>query len=86
MLAAEPAALLSAGIKTPDSRKDLMLLIRNNDDAEGERRMMGSIRRPGFLRLDTSAIDEDKAADGAAMGPPVRALVRPRKTSACFRT
>ena len=86
MLAAEPAVLLSAGVKMPLSRNDLILLIRNNDDADGERRIMGSIRRLGFLRLETSAIDEVKAADGAVVGPPGRVLLRPRNTSACFRT
>lgn len=40
----------SAGVKTPLSRKDLILLRRRREDAEGERRMMGSGRRPpGFL-------------------------------------
>ena len=32
-----------------------MLLIRSRDDAEGERRMIGSGRRPGFLERLTRA-------------------------------
>lgn len=63
-----------------------MLLILSSDEADGDRRIIGSIRRPGFLRLETSAIDDDRPADGTAVGPPGRARVLPRKTSACFRT
>ena len=63
-----------------------MLLIRSSDEADGERRIIGSIRRLGFFKLETRAIDEDRPADGTAVGPPGRARVRPRKISACFRT
>ena len=63
-----------------------MLLILSRDEADGERRIIGSMRRLGFLRLETSAIDEDRPADGTPVGPPGRARVRPRKISACFRT
>ena len=34
----------SGGTKRPESRKDLKLLRRSNDDADGETRMMGSWR------------------------------------------
>ena len=45
----EPAKLLSGGIYVPESRKDFTLDMRSSEDAEGERRMIGSGRRPGFL-------------------------------------
>jgi hypothetical protein len=45
--ALELAATESAGTNSPPSRKDLMLDMRSRDDAEGDRRMMGSGRR-GF--------------------------------------
>jgi hypothetical protein len=32
-------------VKRPDSRKDLMLAIERRDEAEGERRIMGSLER-----------------------------------------
>ena len=40
----------------PDSRKDLMLLMRRREDAEGERSTMGSGRRPDFLSRDVSDV------------------------------
>lgn len=33
-----------------------MLLMRRSEDADGESRMMGSMRRPGFVRLATSEV------------------------------
>ncbi len=39
----------------PDSRKDLILLMRRREEAEGESKMMGSGRRPGFFGNETSA-------------------------------
>ena len=33
-----------------------MLLIRRREDAEGERRMMGSGRRPGFLSREAREV------------------------------
>jgi len=41
----------SGGIYTPPSMKDLMFDIRRREDAEGERRMMGSGRRAGAFGL-----------------------------------
>lgn len=44
------------GMKTPSSRKDLMLEVRRSEDADGESRMMGCTFWWGFLvRLETSA-------------------------------
>jgi len=41
------------GMKTPSSRKDLMLDMRRRDEAEGDSRMMGCSRpRVGFLRFE----------------------------------
>lgn len=40
----EPALALSAGMKWPPSRNDLMLDMRRREEAEGDRRMMGSGR------------------------------------------
>lgn len=51
----EPARVLSGGMYVPESRKDFMLLMRRRDEAEGERRMMGSGRRPDFLDRFTRA-------------------------------
>jgi hypothetical protein len=45
----EPASVLSAGMNVPDSRNDLILLMRKRDEADGESRMIGSGRRPDFL-------------------------------------
>lgn len=44
----DAVAELSAGTNRPPSRKDLMLDMRRRDEAEGERRMMGSGRLCGF--------------------------------------
>lgn len=41
----------SGGMYTPPSRKDLMFDIRRREDAEGDRRMIGSGRRTGALGL-----------------------------------
>ena len=43
-----------------------MLLMRRREDAEGERRMMGSGRRPGFLSREASEVV--CGADGAVLG------------------
>lgn len=45
----------SGGVYIPLSRNDLMLLMRSSEDADGERRMMGSGLRPGFARFWTRA-------------------------------
>lgn len=49
MLAVE--APMSGGMNLPSSRKDRALFMRRSDEAEGERRMMGSGRRDGPLGL-----------------------------------
>lgn len=73
----------SAGAKVPDSRNCLMFDMRRRDEADGERRMMGSRRRAeGFLRLETR--DEFVVIEvGAAAW---RERLRPRYMSHCFRT
>jgi hypothetical protein len=62
-------------------RKDLTLDRRSSDDAEGERRMMGSGRRP----LDGFA---GRMAGAGVMraGVGAEALERPKKASAYLRT
>jgi hypothetical protein len=55
-VADEPARVESAGMYVPDSRKDLILLMRRREDAEGERRMIGSGRRPGFLSREAREV------------------------------
>lgn len=76
----------SDGVYTPSSRKDLMLLRRKSDDADGERRMIGSAReRPGLERPATSAVFWAVAEAGAGLLPFV-ARRRFRKGSACLRT
>jgi hypothetical protein len=53
IVAVEPE---SAGEKVPCSRNCFMFDMRRREEAEGERRMIGSRRRAdGFLRLETSA-------------------------------
>ena len=47
----EPELDESAGMYTPPSRKDLMLDMRIREDAEGERRIIGSGLRAGALGL-----------------------------------
>lgn len=49
----EPALALSAGTNWPPSRNDLMLDMRRREEAEGDRRMMGS----GRLLFGLSASD-----------------------------
>lgn len=63
-----------------------MLLIRSKDEADGESRMMGSGRRVGFLRFETSAGEEVMAVERIVGGTPGRLRDRPRKVSACLRT
>lgn len=48
----------------PDSRKDLILLMRSREDADGERRMIGSGRRPGFLSREAREV---VVVEGAAL-------------------
>ena len=48
----------------PDSRKDLILLMRSREDADGERRIMGSGRRPGFLSREAREV---VVVEGAAL-------------------
>ncbi len=85
----DPAKALSGGMYVPLSRNDLMLDMRRRDEAEGERRMIGSGRRDGFLGRETR--DELPAATDAGIagvedGWLGRGRLRPRKTSADFRT
>ena len=81
----EPEAA-SASVKRPPSRKDLMLLIRRSDEADGDNRMIGSMRRPVLGRLEFRAgfcgID-----DGGAPGRPVTGCGRlfRKNVSACLR-
>ena len=63
-LAEEPARLESAGMYVPDSRKDLILLMRSSEDADGESRMIGSGRRPGFLSREAREV---VVAEGTAL-------------------
>ena len=79
-VAEEPARFESGGMYVPDSRKDLMLLIRSREEAEGERRMMGSGRRPGFLSL--AARDAVLVVAGAAADGFLRSL---KNCSECLR-
>lgn len=86
----------SGGMNTPSWRKDLMFDMRMREEAEGERRMIGSGRReeegpgrPGFFVRGSPA-------DGAGIGAFVPGLtpggywllerLRPRNDSATFRT
>jgi len=64
-----------------------MLLMRRRDDAEGDRRMMGSMRRPGFERLDIRA---GFCGIEAGLGTPGRlpgclGRLRPMNASAYLR-
>ena len=52
----------SAGTKRPEPRKVLMLEMRRREEAEGERRMMGSIRERvvrGFWGIGTEGFRAD---------------------------
>jgi hypothetical protein len=51
----------SAGVKRPLSRNDLILDIRSREEAEGERRMIGSGRRTGAFELIGSVVPFDAA-------------------------
>lgn len=79
-LAEEPARFESGGMYLPPSRKDLMLLMRSMEEAEGESRMIGSGRRPGFLSLD--ARDVVVVVKGAAGDGFLRSL---KNCSECLR-
>jgi hypothetical protein len=79
-----PAAAESAGTKTPFSRNCFIFDMRSNDEADGERRMIGSRRLPvcpvpeGFLRFETRA---GFVLPPVGVGPEVAArdlLLRPR--------
>lgn len=73
----------SGGMYIPLSRKDLILLIRRRDDADGESSMMGSGRRPGLVRLVISAgLSGMPGADAPGRPPLLRYL--PRNASACL--
>lgn len=67
-----------------------MLLIRNKDEADGERRIIGSARfafralGTGFAAIGRGLFGRGFEAPGRE--PLVGALRRPRKISACFRT
>jgi len=76
--------LESAGVKTPCSRNCLMLDMRRREEADGERRIIGSSRRvEGFLRLETRAeFVEREDVVGAAL----RERDFPRYMSHCLRT
>ena len=76
---------LSAGEYVPESRKVLILLSRNRDEADGDRSMIGSGLRPAFLGRLTSAGLEDMLAAVEDCWP-VRGRLRPRNISADFRT
>ena len=86
----EPASALSGGMYVPPSRKDLMFDMRKSDEAEGERRIIGSGRRAFFFGSETSedvldAVEDVGAAlDAEGLGPG-RGRFRPRKISAVFR-
>jgi hypothetical protein len=64
-------ALLAAscgGVNTPSSRNDLMLDMVSSDEAEGERRMIGSWR----LDLDEPEADEDEEPEPETDGTDAR--------------
>lgn len=79
-VAEEPARFESGGMYVPKSRKDLMLLMRSREEAEGESKMMGSGRRPGFLSLE--ARDVVLVVVGAAADGFLRSL---KNCSECLR-
>lgn len=60
MLAVEPLA--SGGMNLPSSRKDLALVMRRRDEADGERRMIGSglLVGPFWLRERADVAPEDE--------------------------
>ena len=55
----------------PSERNDLTLVIRSSDEAEGERRMIGSGRRDEELDPDGFLGREVSPADGAGTGAPL---------------
>lgn len=81
-VAEEPARFESGGMYVPDSRKDLMLLMRSREEADGESRMMGSGRRPGFLSLEASDAVVVVVVAGAAADGFLRSL---KNCSECLR-
>lgn len=88
----------SGGTNTPSWRKDLMFDMRIREEAEGERRMMGSGRREDDGPGRPDFLGTGRPADGAGtpggllpgLTPggywPVRERLRPRKASAVLRT
>lgn len=81
----EPARLESGGMYVPASRNDLMLPMRSREEAEGDRRMMGSGRRPGFLGSETRAGLEAIFAAAVVAAGPARLRFLPMKVSAVLR-
>lgn len=70
-----------------------MLDMRSREEADGERRMIGSGRREGFLGRDTRDDDDEAPAVAVAVGTVAvevgwlgRGRLRARKISADFRT
>jgi hypothetical protein len=84
----------SGGTKTPSCRKERTLDMRIRDEAEGERRMIGSwfLELPlfrGWVRpADGAGTTGCGLLPGFAPGGycPVRERLRPRKVSATLRT
>ena len=76
----EPARLESGGMYVPVSRKDLMLVMRSREDAEGERSMIGSGRRPGFLSRKAGL-----ALIGVAVVGPLSFFLSLMNVSECLR-
>lgn len=76
----------------PLSRKDLILDRRSREEADGERRMIGSGRRDGFLGRETRdddgvpAVAVDVGIVAVETGWLGRGRFRARKISADFRT
>ena len=76
-------SVVFAGMKTPSSRKDLMLDMRRSEEAEGERRMMGcSARRDDDAFLVS---EEIKGGCGAEEVLDVGLLRVERKVEAVLR-
>ena len=63
-LTEEEVSAALGGMKVPSPRKDFTLDMRRREDAEGERRMMGSRRRAGFF-----CSEDTRGAEGAGVGP-----------------
>lgn len=83
-----PVEVDEGGVKWPSSRKDLMLLRRSSEEAEGERRMIGSGRREEGFDLGRRAGVLFRAGGIVVVPGPVaaRGPDRRRKSSVYFRT